>query len=64
MKKRLLPLLFLFGTVAVTSCVRTEDLDLLKQPIHVQGEIDPNLGVPIAEGQMTFSDVFTSKSKK
>ena len=59
MKKRLLPLLFLFGAVAVTSCVRTEDLDLLKQPIHVQGEIDPNLGVPIAEGQMTFSDVFS-----
>ncbi len=55
-------LLFLLGAVAATSCVRDEDLALLKQPIHVQGEVDPHLGVPVAEGQMTLSDVLTMLS--
>lgn len=55
-------MLFLLAAVVATSCVRDEDLALLKQPIHVQGEVDPHLGVPVAEGQMTLSDVLTMLS--
>ena len=40
------------------SCVRTEDLDLLRHPIHVQGDVDPYLGVPIAYGELTINDIY------
>lgn len=62
MKRQLLPLILLICAVVAASCVRKEDLDLLRQPVHVQGEIDPHLGVPIAEGQMTINDVLTMLS--
>lgn len=41
-----------------SSCVRSEDIDLLRHPIHVQGEVDPYLGVPIAYGELTLNDIY------
>ncbi len=41
-----------------SSCVRSEDLDLLRHPIHVQGEVDPYFGVPIAYGELTLNDIY------
>lgn len=63
MKKRLL-----FTTVAMTlllaSCVRDEDMELLRHPIHVQGEVDPYLGVPVAYGELDISDVLSMLSSE
>ena len=44
--------------VLFSSCVRSEDIDLLRHPIHVQGDIDPNYGVPIAYGELTLNDIY------
>lgn len=44
--------------VAFSSCVRNEDIDLLRHPIHVQGEVDPYFGVPIAYGELTLNDIY------
>ncbi|MBR4229641.1 MAG: hypothetical protein IKR83_02910 [Bacteroidales bacterium] len=41
-----------------SSCIRNEDLELLRHPIHVQGEVDPYFGVPIAYGELTLNDIY------
>lgn len=58
MKKRL----FVLSAIAVllaglSSCLRSDDWELLKHPIHVQGQIEPNMGAPIAHGTVTINDV-------
>ncbi len=47
---------------AITSCVREDDLEMLRHPIHVQGEIDPNWGVPVAYGEVNLNDLITMLS--
>lgn len=63
MKKHLLLLLALVPVV-LASCVRTEDIELLKHPIHVQGEVDPYLGVPIAYGELDMNDILAMLSQQ
>ena len=45
------------GVLFFTSCMRDEDMELLRHPIHVQGTIDPTLGIPIGYGEVTIHDV-------
>lgn len=40
-----------------TACMRDEDWDLLRHPIHVRGEVDPNFGVPVGYGKLTLNDI-------
>lgn len=40
-----------------SSCIRNEDLELLRHPIHVQGDVDPYLGVPVAYGELSLSEI-------
>lgn len=40
-----------------TSCLRDEDLAMFSHPIHIQGEIDPHFGIPVAYGEMNFHDI-------
>ena len=47
-----------------SSCVRDEDMELLRHPIHVQGSVDPYLGVPIAYGEMNFNDLLNMLSSE
>ena len=63
MKKTSLLALVLMLTL-FSSCVRDEDLELLRHPIHVQGDLDPYLGVPIAYGQMNLSEVLEMLSSQ
>lgn len=44
-------------TMFVVSCVKEEDKELLRHPIHIQGTIDPTLGIPIGYGEVTIHDV-------
>lgn len=59
--KRLV-LMALMAAVALTSisCIREEDKELFQHPIHIQGSIDPNFGVPIGQGNMNLNDLLTS----
>lgn len=56
--KRTAILLAALMAVIFSSCVRNEDLELLRHPIHVQGEVDPYFGVPIAYGELTLNDIY------
>ena len=56
--KRYLTIATAMLLVLFSSCVRSEDLDLLRHPIHVQGEVDPYLGIPIAYGELTLNDLY------
>ena len=50
------------AAVAFVSCLRDDDLNLLKHPIHVVGEATPGLGAPIGYGEMNVSDIITMLS--
>lgn len=43
----------------MTSCLRDDDLEMLKHPIHVVGTVDPAWGVPVAYGEMNMSDILS-----
>lgn len=45
------------ATVMLASCIRNDEWELLRHPVHVQGTLDPNFGTPIAYGQVTINDV-------
>jgi hypothetical protein len=57
MKRKLFLVLALAALITLPSCVREEDWDLLKHPIHVTASVDPNIGAPIASGQLSFNDI-------
>lgn len=57
MKKQVL-LACVFIAAALMSSCRKEDLDMLRNPIHVQGGIAPNLQLPLASSsRMNFGDI-------
>ncbi len=57
MKKQVL-LAVVFIAAALMSSCRKEDLDMLQHPIHVQGQIAPNLQLPLASSsRMNFGDL-------
>lgn len=47
----------LAGVLALTSCGVKETFDLMKNPIHVQGSVDPNFGMPLASGQVRLDEL-------
>lgn len=59
MKRKLFAALavVLATVVLMPSCMRDEDWDLLRNPIHVRGEVDPNFGVPVGYGKLTLNDI-------
>lgn len=57
MQKRPIFLLLIAATAIMSSCLREEDKDLFTHPIHIQGEIDPHFGIPVAYGEMNFHDI-------
>jgi hypothetical protein len=60
MKKKVLFLAIFTGcTLLLGSCFKGEDLEILRHPLHVQGDIEPSVGVPIAYGDLSVNDVLT-----
>lgn len=57
MKHRLFIVVAALATVMLASCIRNDEWELLRHPVHVQGTLDPNFGTPIAYGQVTINDV-------
>ena len=62
MKKKVLFATMVALTCALTSCLKDDDLEMLRHPIHVTGEFDPTLGIPVGSGQMNMNDLLTSLS--
>ena len=57
MKKKLFLVLVLAVVTMLPSCVRDEDWDMLKHPVHVKAEVDPNIGAPVGSGKLTLNDI-------
>lgn len=57
MNKRTFLVAVLAAVAALTSCIRDEDIEMLKHPIHIQGEIDPHYGLPVAYGEADVNDL-------
>lgn len=57
MKNKIITLILLAGAVAVSSCGIDELTDMAKNPVHVRGGIDPNFGVPLANGQVRIDEL-------
>lgn len=62
MKKRLFFAAMCGMVLTLASCVKDDDLELFKHPIHVQGEVDPHFGIPLSSGEMTFGDLLSNFS--
>lgn len=50
------------ATTATVSCLRDDDLEVFRHPIHIQGEVSPNYAIPLASGQMSFNDMLSNLS--
>lgn len=46
----------------MSSCLRDDDWEMLKHPIHVTGTIDPTWGVPVGYGEMNINDLLSHLS--
>lgn len=57
MKRLSFTLLLAVSVLTLASCIRSEEWELLRHPVHVQGTLDPTFGTPIAYGQVTINDV-------
>lgn len=62
MKRTLLFASILLFAGMVTSCLREDDLEMFRHPIHVTGEIHPQYGVPIGQGEMNVNDLLSHLS--
>ena len=62
MKKITLFAVVLFVAGAMTSCLRSDDLDLLRHPIHITGSANPQYGIPVATGELDINDLLSSFS--
>lgn len=60
MKKRLLFALGMALSGVMTSCMK--DFDMFEHPIHVDGTVDPHLGIPVAYGELNMNDILSSLS--
>ena len=63
MKKRVL-----FATAvalvctSLTSCLKSDDLEMLKHPVNIVGELHPVFGIPVGDGEMNMDDLLKSLS--
>lgn len=61
MKKTLL-FLALAASVTFSSCLRSDDLEILRHPIHVTGSVSPEFGIPVASGELNINDLLSHLS--
>ncbi|MCQ2298107.1 MAG: hypothetical protein MJZ51_05755 [Bacteroidales bacterium] len=51
----------IFASIAtmliLASCVRKEDWEMLRSPMHISGEVDPQFGFPVASSELLLEDV-------
>lgn len=59
MKKTILFAGLLAFVGMMTSCLRDDDLEMLKHPIHAVGSVDPTWGVPVATGELNMNDLLS-----
>ena len=62
MRKIMLFAAALFIAGAMTSCLRGDDLEMFRHPIHVTGTVNPQYGIPVASGELNINDLLSSFS--
>ncbi|MBR1766688.1 MAG: hypothetical protein IJ745_06595 [Bacteroidales bacterium] len=64
MKKNRIFVLIVAAVGLLSSCLRSDDLELLRHPIHVTGSVNPEYGVPVAYGEMNINDILSRLSEQ
>ena len=64
MKKSTLFIAVLLVCGALSSCLRSDDLEVLRHPINVTGSISPQYGIPVASGEMNINDLLSNLSSE
>lgn len=62
MKKRVFFATMVALACMMTSCMREDDWEMFRHPIHVTGEMNPTFGIPVGTGRMNMNDLLTSFS--
>lgn len=62
MKKNTIFLTIILVCGAFASCLRSDDLEILRHPIHVTGTVSPQYGIPVAQGEMNINDILSHLS--
>ena len=62
MKKRVIFATMVALGCMMTSCMREDDWEMFRHPIHITGEMDPTLGFPVGTGKMNMNDLLSSLS--
>ena len=62
MKKSTLFIAILLVCGAFSSCLRSDDLEMLRHPISVTGSVSPQYGVPVANGELNINDLLARLS--
>lgn len=62
MKKTIFFAALLLFVGALSSCLRSDDWEMLRHPIHVTGSANPQYGVPVATGELNINDLMSSFS--
>lgn len=62
MKRKTFFLTIVLVCAALASCLRSDDLEILRHPIHVTGSLNPQYGIPVATGEMNLNDILSHLS--
>lgn len=62
MKKTILFAVVLLVSGVFTSCLRDDDLEIFRHPIHLSGHANPQFGIPVATGELNMNNLLTSLS--
>lgn len=62
MKRKTFFLTIVLVCAALASCLRSDDLEILRHPIHVTGSLNPQYGIPVATGEMNINDILSHLS--
>lgn len=57
MKKTLLIACLLASAGMFASCIKGDDLEMLKHPVHVRGSFEPAFGFPVGNGEAQMNDI-------
>lgn len=64
MKRKTFFLTIVLACAALASCLRSDDLEILRHPIHVTGSLNPQYGIPVATGEMNINDILSHLSSE
>ncbi|MBR1799251.1 MAG: hypothetical protein IJ761_05055 [Bacteroidales bacterium] len=60
LKRFLMATVVATAVISATSCLRDDDIELLRHPLELRGDFDPKYCVPLGYGQMNINELLNS----